>query len=87
MARGYRTEIGFYFTMHLSDVVDLLILIELPASNWMFTPIIIATDTYIQDFTHLLNRKFVGMFLYKSQYLPSPLEKMLTAFFSISRSI
>ncbi|WP_232541228.1 hypothetical protein [Spirosoma endbachense] len=46
------------FAMHLSDVVDQLILIQFPASNWIFTPIIKATATHVQHFTHLLNREF-----------------------------
>lgn len=74
------------FRMHLSDLLLQLVLTLLSNSNGMLAPIIIATTAHIQHFTHLLNGKFISVFLYESEYFPSPLEKMLTAFFRMSRS-
>ena len=73
--------------MHSSNVALQLVLILVPGPNRMLAPVVIAATAHFQHFTHPLNEKFAGMFLYESEYLPSVLEKMLTTFFKISRSI
>jgi hypothetical protein len=71
--------------MYLPDVIHQLALFKLPGSNWMLTPIIVPTTAHLEYLTHLLNRKLIGVLGYKPEYFPSPLEKMLTAFFCTTR--
>ncbi len=52
----------------------------------MFEPVIVPTCAYFENPAHLFNGVLVPVLFYKSEYRPSPLEKMLTAFFRISRS-
>jgi len=72
--------------MNFLDLHDEFMLFELPQTDRVVKPVIIAAGTHLKHFTHLLNGKLVSMLLYESEYRQSPLEKMLTAFFKISLS-
>ena len=50
-------------------------------------PCIVAAFTYFKNLTHHLNRKFYAVINYELVNFPSLLEKMLTTFFNMSRSI
>jgi hypothetical protein len=64
-----------------------LLLFSGSQANWVLEPVIIPTDAHSKHLTHLLDRELGTVFFYKSHvYRPSPLEKMLTAFFRISLS-
>ena len=52
-----------------------------------FQPSVISTSAYFEGIAHLLIGVYSVDFLYKLEYLPSFLEKMLTVFFRISLSI
>ena len=62
--------------------------IFLPPGRWtIFQPLIVAAFSHLKYFAHHLNGKSGAVITYELVDFPSLLEKMLTAFFKISRSI
>ncbi len=83
-----RTSIpAFTIDIHSLYLFLYLIVFQLSAAWLSSQPGIITTTAYLKHQTHLLNTKLVAVVLNELQYWLSPLEKMLTAFFRISRSI
>jgi hypothetical protein len=70
----------------LLNLFDELPLFVLPEPYMVFKPVVKSADAYLLHPTHLLYGILVPMLLYESVYRPSPLEKMLMAFFRMSRS-
>lgn len=76
-------------TIHINplDICFDLLAFQLSLGGLSSQPSIVVTPAYFKNRIHLLNTKFMTMIFDESQYLLSLLEKMLMAFFSISRSI
>lgn len=83
-----RTPIpAFAFLPHGSDYRFNPVCFHGPGRGLPFQPLIIPAFAHPNSLTHLLNGKSGVVHRYELKYFPSLLEKMLTAFFRMFRSI